>query len=70
MITFLVINTSAITIVPATAIAIRASLGSANPQQIVVPAILSASMATLVGVSTVKIIQYFEKKKQKETDKV
>ena len=71
MITFLVINTSAITIVPATAIAIRASLGSVNPQQIVVPAIISASMATLVGVSTVKLIQYFEKKKnlKKETDK-
>jgi len=63
MITFLVINTSAITIVPATAIAIRASLGSVNPQQIVVPAILSASMATIVGITTVKLIQYFENKK-------
>ncbi len=71
MITFLVINTSAITIVPATAIAIRASLGSVNPQQIVVPAIISASMATLIGISTVKLIQYFEKKKnlKKEMDK-
>ena len=64
MITFLVINTSAITIVPATAIAIRASLGSVNPQQIVVPAILSASMATLVGVTTVKLIQYFNQKRK------
>ncbi len=72
MITFLVINTSAITIVPATAIAIRASLGSVNPQQIVVPAIISASMATLIGISTVKLIQYFDKKKtiKKEMDKV
>ncbi len=64
MITFLVINTSAITIVPATAIAIRASLGSVNPQQIVVPAILSATMATIVGVTTVKLIQYFNNKKK------
>ncbi len=63
MITFLVINTSAITIVPATAIAIRASLGSVNPQQIVVPAILSATMATIVGITTVKLIQYFNNKK-------
>ena len=63
MITFLVINTSAITVVPATAIAIRASMGSANPQKIVIPAIIAASMATLVGVTTVKLIQHFEAKK-------
>ena len=64
MITFLVINTSAITVIPATAIAIRASMGSANPQKIVVPAILAATMATIVGITTVKLIQYFEKKRK------
>jgi len=64
MITFLVINTSAITIVPATAIAIRASLGSANPQKIVIPSIIAASMATIVGVTTVKLIQYFQNKRK------
>ncbi|APF19036.1 nucleoside recognition domain-containing protein [Caldithrix abyssi] len=63
MITFLVINTSAITLVPATAIAIRASMGSVNPQQIVVPSIIAASMATLVGLTTVKLIQFFQKKR-------
>lgn len=63
MITFLVINTSAITVIPATAIAIRASLGSTNPQKIVVPAIIAATMATIVGLTTVKLIQYFEKKR-------
>lgn len=63
MITFLVINTSAITLIPATAIAIRASLGSVNPQQIVIPSIMAASMATLVGVTTVKLIQRFQKKR-------
>ena len=66
MITFLVINTSAITIVPATAIAIRASLGSANPQKIVIPAIIAASMATLVGVTTVKLIQFMQKKRRSQ----
>jgi spore maturation protein A len=64
MITFLVINTSAITIVPATAIAIRASMGSANPQQIVIPSIIAASMATIVGVTAVKLIQRFTKKRK------
>ncbi len=63
MITFLVINTSAITLVPATAIAIRASLGSINPQKIVIPSIVAASVATLVGLTAVKLIQYFQKKK-------
>jgi spore maturation protein A len=67
MITFLVINTSAITIVPATAIAIRASLGSANPQMIVIPSIIAASVATIVGVTTVKLIQYFQKKRSKNS---
>jgi len=64
MITFLVINTSAITLVPASAIAIRATLGSANPQQIIIPSILAASCATIVGITTVKLIQYFQNKKQ------
>ncbi len=67
MITFLVINTSAITIVPATAIAIRASLGSANPQMIVIPSIIAASAATIVGVTTVKLIQYFKNKNTKNS---
>ena len=65
MITFLVINTSAITIVPATAIAIRASLGSANPQMIVIPSILAALTATIVGLSVVKTIQYVQSKQRK-----
>lgn len=63
MITFLVINTSAITIIPASAIAIRATLGSVNPQQIIVPAILAASCATIVGLTTVKLIQYIQRNK-------
>ena len=63
MCTFLVLNTSAITLIPATAIAIRASLGSQNPQMIIVPSILAATCATIVGVTTVKLIQRFNKKK-------
>ncbi len=63
MCTFLVINTSAITLIPATAIAIRASMGSANPQMIIIPSILAASCATIVGLTVVKIIQAFNRKK-------
>lgn len=64
MCTFLVLNTSAITLIPATAIAIRASLGSQNPQMIIVPSILAATCATIVGITTVKLIQRFNKKKK------
>ncbi len=65
MCTFLVLNTSAITLVPATAIAIRASLGSQNPQMIIIPAILAATCATIVGITTVKLIQSFNRKRAK-----
>ncbi len=63
MITFLVINTSAITLIPASAIAIRASLGSASPQAIIVPAIMSATVATIVGLIVVKTLHHFNAKK-------
>jgi spore maturation protein A len=68
MITFLVINTSAITLIPASAIAIRATLGSVNPQQIIVPSILAATCATIVGITTVKLIQRFQKNKKTATE--
>ncbi len=63
MCTFLVINTSAITMIPATAIAIRASMGSANPQMIIIPSIIAATCATIVGLTAVKLIQAFNRKK-------
>jgi spore maturation protein A len=70
MCTFLVINTSAITIIPATAIAIRASLGSANPQMIIIPSVLAATCATIVGLTTVKLIQAFNRKKNAKQVKI
>jgi spore maturation protein A len=63
MCTFLVINTSAITLVPATAIAIRASLESASPQMIIIPSVLAATCATIVGLTVVKMIQFRNKKR-------
>jgi len=63
MCTFLVLNTSAITLIPASAIAIRATLGSQNPQMIIIPSIIAATCATIVGVTTVKLIQRFNRKK-------
>jgi spore maturation protein A len=68
MCTFLVINTSAITLIPATAIAIRASLGSANPQMIIIPSILAATCATIVGLTVVKTIQAVQRRRNTGTD--
>ena len=69
MCTFLVLNTSAITLIPATAIAIRASLGSQNPQMIIVPSIMAATCATIVGVTAVKLIQRFNRNKIAKSEK-
>lgn len=68
MCTFLVINTSAITLIPATAIAIRASLGSSNPQMIIIPSVLAATCATIVGLTVVKTIQAIRRKKMNNKD--
>jgi len=57
MCTFLVINTSGLTLIPATAIAIRAGLGSADPAIIVGTSIFGAACATTAGLVAVKLLQ-------------
>ncbi|MFN0156993.1 MAG: nucleoside recognition domain-containing protein [Bacteroidota bacterium] len=56
MCTFLVINTSNVQLIPATVIAIRASAGSANPTEILGPAIVATTISTLVGIIVVKAL--------------
>jgi spore maturation protein A len=56
MCTFLVINTSNVQLIPATVIAIRASAGSANPTEILGPAIVATTISTIVGVGVVKLL--------------
>ncbi len=51
MCTFLALNTSCITLIPATIIGVRASFNSANPTEIVGPCILATATAMMVGVS-------------------
>lgn len=54
MCTFLAINTSSITLIPATVIAYRVAAGSQNPTQIIAPTILSTFVATTVAIIAVK----------------
>ncbi len=56
MCTFLVINTSNVQLIPATVIAIRAAAGSANPTEILGPAIVATTISTVVGVVVVKAL--------------
>ncbi len=59
MVTFLAINTAGLTLIPATAIAIRAASGSSNPAIIIGTTIFGAVCATIAGVSAAKIIEKF-----------
>lgn len=57
MCTFLAINTSSVTIIPATVIAIRASAGSANPAEIIGTVILATGISTVVAIVAVKVLE-------------
>ncbi len=57
MVTFLAINTGGLTLIPATALAIRVGIGSANPAVIIGTSIFGASCATIVGIATAKLLQ-------------
>lgn len=59
MCTFLAINTAGLTLIPASAIAVRAALGSTNPAVIIGTSAFGATCATIVGVATAKICEKF-----------
>lgn len=49
MITFLVINTSSVTIIPTTVISLRIASGSSNPTEIISAAIITTFLSTMMG---------------------
>ena len=57
MVTFLAINTGGLILIPATAIAVRAAAGSANPGIIIGTSIVGAGAATIAGVVASKVLQ-------------
>lgn len=59
MITFLAINTAGLTLIPATAIAIRAASGSSDPSIIIGTSIFGAACATLVAITAAKTFEKF-----------
>lgn len=56
---FLVLNAACIQLVPSTIISIRAAAGSQNPGVIILPAIISTTVAAIVGVICCKILQRY-----------
>ncbi|PIQ08620.1 MAG: spore maturation protein [Ignavibacteriales bacterium CG18_big_fil_WC_8_21_14_2_50_31_20] len=63
MVTFLAVNTAGLTLIPVTAIAIRAASGSSNPAVIIGTSIFGAMCATTVGITATKIMEKFPIKK-------
>lgn len=57
MCTFLALNTSCITLVPATIIAVRLAHGSVHPTEIVLPTILATGCATIAAVFTDQVFR-------------
>ena len=62
---FIVINTASLQLIPTTGIAIRSSLGSTNPTQIIFP-VWGATIAAAIGaISATKIFIAIDKRKNK-----
>ncbi len=60
MCTFLAINTSSITLVPATVIALRSATGSANPTEIIGPTIVATFVSTVVAISLDRFFRLYK----------
>jgi len=53
---FLAINTSSVTLISATTIAVLAAAGSANPTEIIGPTIIATACSTTVGIIAAKLL--------------
>jgi spore maturation protein SpmA len=59
MVTFLAINTAGMTLIPATAIAVRAAAGSTEPAIIIGTSLFGAFCATVTGITAAKVLEKF-----------
>jgi spore maturation protein SpmA len=63
MCTFLAINTAGMTLIPATAIAVRAAAGSSEPAVIIGTSLFGSFCATVAGITAAKTLEKFPIKK-------
>jgi len=66
MVTFLAINTAGLTLIPATAIAVRAAVGAKDPTIILMTSFFGAGLATIAGITAAKILQRLKVYRVKE----
>ena len=62
MITFLVLNTAGVTIVPTTVLALRIAHGSANPSEIILPGVIATFCSSIGGL----LLDYFIRRRNKK----
>ena len=62
MITFLVLNTAGVTIVPTTVLALRIAHGSLNPSEIILPGVIATFCSSIGGL----LLDYFIRKRNRE----
>ncbi|MZP28170.1 spore maturation protein [Heliobacterium undosum] len=63
MCTFLALNTSCITLIPATIISVRVAAGSANPTEIVGPTILATMVGMTVAVTADQLLRSYYRRR-------
>lgn len=63
MITFLVLNTAGVTIIPTTILAMRVMYDSANPSEIILPAVMATACSSVAGLSLDYVIRKRRSKK-------
>ena len=61
---FIVLNTASLQLIPTTVIAIRSSLGSSNPTNIIVPVWIATIIAAIVGIISSRIVIKLTDKKK------
>ncbi len=61
MVTFLAINTSSVTLIPASTIAILSAAGATNPTEIIGPTIIATTISTTVAIIAAKTLQRLPK---------
>lgn len=62
MITFLILNTAGVTLIPTTVLALRSAYNSISPGEIILPAILATTCSSIAGL----ILDYVIRKKNKQ----
>lgn len=61
MVTFLVLNTAGVTVIPTTILAMRVMYNSHNPSEIILPAIICTAISSISGLT----LDYFVRKRRK-----